>query len=81
MVGMNPLVDLIPARARKYVYGIILLSALVFGAWQASEGNITVFIGSVIAALVNALALSHTNTSPTVVDMTDGHQGELDLEF
>lgn len=56
----NPLTDLIPAKARKYVYGVVLLAALVFGAWQASEGNIEVFVGSVITALVNALALSNT---------------------
>lgn len=57
---MNPLTDLIPAAARKYVYGVVALAALVFSIYQASEGDWGVFVGSLLAALVNALALSNT---------------------
>lgn len=86
MVGMNPLSDLIPARGRKYVYGVILLASLVFGAWQASEGNIEVFIGFLITALVNGLALSNTPASRPEIEEAaeelveaepDGHGGQL----
>lgn len=73
-MATNPLTDLIPAKARKYVYGTVLLAALVFGAWQASEGNIETFIGSLIAALVNGLALSNTFSpeSDIAVDVATG---------
>lgn len=60
MATSNPLTDLIPAAARKYVYGIVALAAVVFSVWQASDGNWTTFIGGIISALVNALALSNT---------------------
>lgn len=62
MATTNPLTELIPAKARKYVYGIVLLAALVFSAWQASQGDIEAFVGGLIAALVNGLALSNTPT-------------------
>jgi hypothetical protein len=68
MVGMNPLVDSIPPRARKYVYGLVLLASLVFGAWQAAQGNVEVFVGFLITALVNGLALSNTPASRAEVE-------------
>jgi hypothetical protein len=61
---MNPLTDIIPAKARKYVYAVVALAALLFGAWQAAGGNWTVFAGSVLGGLVSATAASNTNTPP-----------------
>lgn len=57
---MNPLNDVIPAKARKYVYAIVTLAALVFGAWQAAGGDVEVFVGALIAALTSGLALANT---------------------
>lgn len=62
---MNPLNDIIPARYRKVVYAVIALAALVFGIWQASDGDWTVFVGSLLAALVTATAASNTDVPPT----------------
>lgn len=59
---MNVLVDVIPAHARKYVYAAVTLAALVWGAYEASQGDWQVFTGTLIAALVTATAAS--NTSP-----------------
>lgn len=64
---MNPLTDLIPAQARKYVYGVLALVALVFAAWQAADGDWATFAGGLITALVNALAASNVS-SPDSLD-------------
>lgn len=56
----NPLTDVIPAKARKYVYAVIALASLVFGVWQASDGDWKAFVGGLIVALVNATAASNT---------------------
>jgi hypothetical protein len=61
---MNPLTDILPARARKYVYAVVALTALLFGAWQAADGNWAVFGGSVLGGLVSATAASNTNAPP-----------------
>ena len=59
---MNPLTDVIPAKARKYVYALVTLAALVYGAIEASNGDTRTLIGSLIAALVTALAASNVTT-------------------
>lgn len=56
----NPLTELIPARARKYVYGIAALLALVYGIFQASDGDWRQFVGALLATLVPLLAASNT---------------------
>ena len=61
---MNPLVDLIPAKYRKYVYAIATAAALIFGVWQASNGDWTVFAASLVTALTTGLATSNTNVKP-----------------
>lgn len=67
----NPLLDVVPPKARKYVYAIVALLALVYGAWQVSGGNVDVFIGALVAALVSATAAS--NTSEPEYQDYDGH--------
>ncbi len=57
---MNILTDVIPARYRRYVYAAVTLAALVWGAWEASQGDWQVFVGSLISALVTATAASNT---------------------
>lgn len=59
---MNVLTDVIPAKARRYVYAVVTLAALIWGAFEASQGDWRVFVGSVITALVTATAASNTST-------------------
>lgn len=61
-MATNPLTDLIPARSRKYVYALAALAVLVYGAWEASNGDWRTFVGSLFAALVPTLAASNTHT-------------------
>ena len=61
---MAVLTDVIPAKHRKYVYAAVTLAALVWGAWEASQGDWQVFTGALIAALVTATAASNTGDSP-----------------
>jgi hypothetical protein len=57
---MNPLADVLPARARRVVYAILFVAALIFGLWQASEGDWATFVGGVLTSLVGLLAASNT---------------------
>lgn len=64
----NPLTELIPPTARKYVYGLAVLAALVLATWQASQGDWAVFTGALLAALVPALAASNTPASKPEIE-------------
>lgn len=57
---MNFLIDAIPAKARRYVYGIVSLLAFAYATWQASDGNWKTALTSLISSAVTALA--HANT-------------------
>lgn len=59
---MNPLNDIVPAKYRRFVYAVLALAALVFGIWQASDGDWTVFVGSLLTSLVTATAASNTSS-------------------
>lgn len=54
------LTDIIPAKHRRRVYAIVTLAAVVFGAWQASDGNWATFAGSVLTALTTGMATANT---------------------
>jgi hypothetical protein len=56
----NPLFDVIPAKARKYVYAVLALAAIVFSAYQASNGDWAQLVGGLIVALTGATAASNT---------------------
>lgn len=56
----NPLYDVIPEKARKYVYAALFLAALVYGVVQASDGDWGTAVGSLITALIGATAASNT---------------------
>lgn len=57
---MNPLVDILPPQVRRSLYAIVFVAALIFGLWQASEGDWAEFVGSLLVSLVNLLAASNT---------------------
>jgi len=56
----NPLFDVIPAKARKYVYAVLALAAIVFAAYQVSDGDWVQLVGALIVALTGATAASNT---------------------
>lgn len=81
MATSNPLTELIPAKARKYVYGVAALLALVYSIFQASEGDWKVFVGSLFATLVPLLAASNTvapesDVALDVHEAREEYQGE-----
>jgi hypothetical protein len=59
---MNPLVDIIPTRYRRYVYAGVALVAIVYGAWQASGGDWGQFIGGLVVSITTATAASNPTT-------------------
>lgn len=60
----NPLTDVLPDRARKYVYAIFALAAIGVGAWQAADGDWLVFAALVLGALGFTTAASNTPAQP-----------------
>ena len=60
---MNPLTDVIPAKARKYVYALISLAALVWGVYEVSDGDWKKLVGGLIVALTTATAASNTSAT------------------
>lgn len=58
---MNPL-TVLPAKARAYVYALLVLASLGFTAWQASDGDWVEAVSGVVSALVGAQALANTPT-------------------
>ncbi len=57
---MNPL-TLLPAKARLWVYAAVTLAALVWAAYDASDGDWKTFAGKVIGALVALTAASNVS--------------------
>ena len=57
---MNPLTDVLPATARKYVYAVLALAALCLGAYQASGGDWLEFSVLLLGALGFGTAASNT---------------------
>ena len=60
---MNPLTDVLPAQVRKVCYAVVFVLALLFAAWQASDGDWVEFAGGLITALFGALATSNTGVT------------------
>lgn len=61
---MNPLQDVLPPKARKLLYAVLFVAALVFAVYQASDGDWLLFAGSLVTSLLGLLASS--NTAPEV---------------
>jgi hypothetical protein len=57
----NPLYEVIPAAARKYVYAVLTLAAIVFSVYQAADGDWVKMANGLIVALIGATAASNTN--------------------
>lgn len=61
---MNMLIDIIPPKARRYVYGVLALVALVFGAVQAAGGDWKAALTALVTSAVTSLAHANTNEPP-----------------
>ena len=59
---MNPLIDVLPPRARKYAYAALSLAAVVYGAYQTANGDWGQVAISVIGTLTGAVAASNVNS-------------------
>jgi hypothetical protein len=57
----NPLYEVIPAAARKYIYALLSLAAIVVAGVQAFGGDWLAFTAYLVAALTGATAASNTN--------------------
>lgn len=66
---MNALIDLIPAKGRKYLYAVLSGAVAVYGIWQAVEGDWTQFGVSVVTSVTALLATANTyaGAAPVVV--------------
>lgn len=60
---MNPLTDLLPPKARRYVYAGAAFASAVYGVWQAVDGDWHQFAASLLASVVSALAGSNVPAS------------------
>jgi len=60
------LIDIIPPRARRNVYGVLSLLALAYSAWQAADGDWKAALTGLLTTAVTALA--HANTNEPVED-------------
>lgn len=57
---MNPLADVLPAKARKVLYAVLFVLGLAFSAYQASDGDWYEFAAGLVGALLGAMAASNT---------------------
>jgi len=60
----NPLVNVLNPTVRKWLYAILFVGALVFGLFQAADGDWLVFIGSLLTSLLGLVAASNASTTP-----------------
>lgn len=57
------LTDVVPPKARKYVYAALTLGAVVYGAYQTANGDWGQVAVSVLGTLFGATAASNTDVS------------------
>lgn len=63
MTNVNPLsllADVIPAKARMYVYALAATALFVYSLWEVSGGDVRSFLIALGSALVAALAAANT---------------------
>lgn len=57
---MGILFDVIPVKYRRLAYLLATLALFVYGVWEASNGDWGTFAGSLLTALVTALAAGNS---------------------
>lgn len=66
---MNALVDLLPPKTRRYVYGGASLLLMALSVWRASDGHWLEALTELATSAVTALA--HANTDAAAVGDTE----------
>lgn len=61
-MASNPLTDVVPAKARKYVYALAFVVANGYAVYQATQGDWAEFVAALTASLVPGTAYSNTDT-------------------
>ena len=61
---MQFLIDVIPPKSRRYVYGVLSLLALAYGAWQAADGDWKAALTALVTGAVTSLAHATPNAAP-----------------
>lgn len=69
---MDQLFQLVPAKARKYVYAAAMLLTLVWGAWQAADGDWGKALGALAGALVAQLARANVSAPDSTDELDSG---------
>lgn len=87
-MNVNPLsllADVIPAKARKYVYAVVATALFVYSLWEVSGGDVKSFLIALGSAAVTALAAANTPAAPAevaeaAVEMIVEAEADLDAE-
>lgn len=74
----NPLTNLIPASARKWVYAIFSVASAVYGIWEATGGNWTAFAAGLVGAATGALAHGNVALPAEVVSFAKAAEPVID---
>ena len=70
MNPLNALIDILPAKCRKWIiYFLLPVGIFVYGIWQASGGDWNVFWPALGAAIVGLIA--HANTATPSLKVPD----------
>jgi glucose dehydrogenase len=59
---MNPLLDIVSPRARKYFYAAVALLSLADAVWELAQHNWAAVLPAVVSIASGSLA--HANTNP-----------------
>lgn len=87
---MGILFDVIPVKYRRLAYLLATLALFVYGVWEASNGDWGTFAGSLLTALVTALAAGNSvpvgkeadpSLSDLIADETDDNGPLLPIEY
>lgn len=60
-MASNPLTDVLTPTLRKYLYALLFLAGIVYGAIQASGGDWKKAVPAILAGLLGATAASNVS--------------------
>jgi len=62
----NPLTDIIPASWRRYIYALLFVAGIVYGAFVLADGDWRKAIGFLVASVLGGLMPASNIHSPEV---------------
>ena len=78
-MGIADLLKSVPLKYRQIAYTLLTLFSIVYGAWQASDGDWKQVGASLLTALVTGMARVNA-TDPDAVDGTEPDPEDIDGE-